>query len=147
MDLPGTAMIDEEASTVVAVTRRLLRDRSRSPGAELPVRLLTQAIRRLQVVVGLIVMLTAIGWIGVNALEGEFLDEFRRPGDWIPPTVGLAASLAVFLLTRSSRFSVLTILKVGLAYEVLVSYGMAAGQYWDTFHDLAAILGDRQVFL
>jgi serine/threonine-protein kinase len=123
--------------SALSVTQHLRSPRSATTLEGVPTVLLTQSVRRLRIVVLVIVAMTLVGWVGINTLERGFLDEFTRPGDWIPPVTGLVLSLAVYLTTRSSRIPVLTILKIGLAYQVLVSFGIAIGQYWNTFHDLS----------
>jgi len=81
------------------VTRRLRVETTRAPDPGIPVRMLVQGIQRLRIVVGVIVLLTLIGWLGVNAIEGDLGDEFHHPGDLLPPTIGLAASLGLLLMT------------------------------------------------
>ena len=51
--------------------------------------------------------------------------------NWAPSTVSIAAALVVAALTRSSRVPVATILIVGLVFEVIGSYGIAAAQFLD----------------
>jgi serine/threonine-protein kinase len=112
----------------------------RSSASDLPIGLLRQATRRLRITTALVVVATLVSWVGINTIEGEFLEEFTRPEDWVAPTLGLVASVALFLVTRSSRLTEVTIIRLGLAYEVIVSYSMAVGQYWNTFYGLS---GDR----
>ncbi len=51
--------------------------------------------------------------------------------NWAPSAVSIAAALVVAALTRSPRVPVATILIVGLVFEVIGSYGIAAAQFLD----------------
>ena len=48
---------------------------------------------------------------------------------WAPSALSIAAALAFAALTLSSRVPVTTILVVGLVFEVIGSYGIAAAQF------------------
>ncbi|RPJ66170.1 MAG: hypothetical protein EHM24_21430 [Acidobacteria bacterium] len=50
---------------------------------------------------------------------------------WAPSTLSIAAALGVVALTWNRRISVATLLVVGLVFEVVGSFGIAAAQYLD----------------
>src|SRR6185295_12231942 len=50
---------------------------------------------------------------------------------WAPATVSITAALAVAALTYSRRMAVATVLDIGLVFEVVGSFGIAAAQYLD----------------
>jgi serine/threonine-protein kinase len=102
-----------------------------------PINLLRQSVRRLQIVILILLIITVVTWFGVNLVEGEIVHELQTPGDWVPPVTGIAVSLLLFAITRSKRLSPSAIINFGLAYEVGVCYFIAYGQYWNAFHDLS----------
>jgi eukaryotic-like serine/threonine-protein kinase len=84
-------------------------------------------------------------WLVVNLIQGTFAREFASPLQWGFPVGILIASLAVALLTRSKRLAPVTLIRVGLVYQVVVSFGLAAGLYVGAFEGVApdAIRFDR----
>ncbi len=51
--------------------------------------------------------------------------------NWTPSTISILAALAVAALTWNPRVPVATLLKVGLLFQVIGSFGIAAAQYLD----------------
>jgi len=101
--------------------------------SELPRRLLTQSVSRLQKLSLALTCVVLISWLGVNALEGELASELSRPVEWLPNAVILTASLSLFWLTWRSRLSASRLLLYGLVYEILVSWCIPISQYWNAF--------------
>ena len=62
---------------------------------------------------------------------GDRAQYFSSVLQWAPSTLSIAAALAFAALTLSSRVPVTTILVVGLVFEVIGSYGIAAAQFLD----------------
>jgi serine/threonine-protein kinase len=112
--------------------------RRRSTGRELPPVLLRLAVRRVQAVAVFVLVAMLLGWILANLLEGDLLDEFRRAGEWVPPTFMIVASVTMIAVARWSRVPAPTLITVALAYEVAVSYAMVASSMWDTYAALPA---------
>src|SRR6266542_6857043 len=50
---------------------------------------------------------------------------------WVPSTVSITTALLLVALTYSRRVDVRTVLGLGLAFEVVGSFGIAAAQYLD----------------
>jgi len=94
----------------------------------MPPFLLAQSLRRLQGMALVMAVAGTVVWLFKNALEGNLLVEFRSPVQWGPPTITIVASLVVYGLTRSRRLGASTLARIGLVYEVVLSYSlMAAG--------------------
>lgn len=70
-------------------------------------------------------------WVGVNALEGQFLGEFRRPVNWVPQAVMVTASILVIVATSRRHLLPGPIIAVGLGYEVVISACIPISQYYD----------------
>jgi hypothetical protein len=117
----------------------------RKPAAgSLPPVLLRLAVRRVQVMAVVMLGLVLIGWV-TNLLEGELVLEFQHFGEWGPPTFMLAASLGMLGLARLSRVAPTTVVTTALAYEVVVSWGIAFSTYWDTFGNMTPIQMEADV--
>lgn len=113
-----------------------------TPG--LPLSLLRKASKRLQAVSLAVVILLATGWLAGNWIEGELAAEFQTPLQWAPPMTMLVASLVTFGLARSSWLTPSGVVTVGLVYEVIISFSIPLGQYYNTFVGVEAqyISGD-----
>jgi serine/threonine-protein kinase len=105
----------------------------KTAGSAVPSVLLRQGARRVPLVAATAIILQVVGWVIPLSLVGAFLDEFTRPGDWIPPIVALAVSVGLIVATRVLQISALSTVKLGLLYQVVISYAVVFGQYWDTF--------------
>jgi serine/threonine-protein kinase len=99
----------------------------------LPLTLLQQSSKRLQIVCVIAVVLLAINWLGANWVEGELAGEFQTPLQWAPPTIMLSASLVVLILARSRWLSPSAIVTVGLVYMVVFSFCIPLSQYYNAF--------------
>jgi hypothetical protein len=112
---------------------------------ELPPVLVRLAVQRVQIVALVIVVTMLIGWVLTNTLEGDFLQEFERFGEWAPPVFLIVTSLIMIGLARWSPLSPGTLLTVALGYQVAVSFGITFSSYWDTFADMPAYLMESDV--
>lgn len=108
---------------------------ARSGGSKtgLPLTLLRQSSRRLQIVCLSVLILVTTGWAVGNWIEGELAAEFQTPLQWAPPVVMLAASLIVLALARGSWLATSTVITLGLVYQVVISYCIALSQYFNAF--------------
>lgn len=94
--------------------------------------LLAQSARRLRVVV----ILYAVAFFTSDPLTAFFFPEERANFlssvlRWGPSTFSIAAALALAALTWNRRIAVGTVLILGLVFEVIGSFGIAAAQYDD----------------
>lgn len=108
------------------------RHRAGPPSTSLPTDLQSQAARRLHVVVALYAFAFFVSGPLTAALSPE--DRTRFFGSalrWLPAMVSLAAALSVVGLTFSSRVRASQLLAIGLVFEVIGSFGIAAAQYLD----------------
>jgi eukaryotic-like serine/threonine-protein kinase len=92
-----------------------------------------QAVRRLRLVAWITFAALLIMWLVVNLIQGTFAREFASPLQWGFPVAILVASLAVALLTRGTRLPVSTLIRIGLIYQVVFSFGLAGGLYMGAF--------------
>ncbi len=99
----------------------------------LPLSLLQQSSRRLQIVSGIAVGLLLFSWLGGNWVEGELAMEFQDPLQWVSPTIMLAASLIVFVLTSGGWLSARRVVTVGLVYMVVFSFCIPLSEYYNAF--------------
>lgn len=106
-------------------------------GARVADHLQRQAVYRLQLVAWITFAALLVMWFLVNLIQGTFAREFASPLQWGFPVGILVASLGVALLTRSKRLAPVTLIRVGLVYQVVVSLGLAAGLYVGAFEGVA----------
>jgi tRNA A-37 threonylcarbamoyl transferase component Bud32 len=92
-----------------------------------------QAVRRLEVVAWLTFAGQLLVWLAVNLVQGTLADEFATPLQWGFPIGVIAASAGVGVLARGKRLDPRTIVRLGLVYQVIVSFGIAAGTYFEAF--------------
>jgi serine/threonine-protein kinase len=111
----------------------------------LPPVLLRLAATRVQIVALVVLIGNLLGWVVTNIAEGELLQDFQRLGEWVPPVSMMVTSVAVILLARWPRVPAATLVTVALAYEVVVSFGMAVSTYYDAFAAVPASLMDVDI--
>jgi serine/threonine-protein kinase len=58
---------------------------------------------------------------------------FAYPSDWLPGTLSIVMALMVALATRSPRFAPKTVLNLGLVFQVVFSFGIAAAEYTEIY--------------
>ena len=117
-----------------ASIRRLVPGDAVSPSHStgLPADVLIQSARRLRIQA----LLYAFAFFVSALLPGVVFPETRAfllstPLHWAPPVISIAAALIVVLATLSSRIPVSRVLGLGLVFEVVGSFGIAAAQYLD----------------
>src|SRR5690606_7089116 len=104
----------------------------RSYTTGLPRDLEAESARRLRVVA----LLYSFVFFVANPLTALLFPEDRAwflssPLRWAPSTVSIAMALALVALTAVRRIPAHTILAIGLVFEVVGSFGIAAAQYLD----------------
>ena len=117
----------------IALDALLPRERGgHSPVTGLPDDLQAQAARRLRIVVALYVFAFVISNPVTAILSPDERREFFSSAlRWAPSAMSIGAALFVAALTWSRRITADTVLIVGLVFEVVGSYGIAAAQYLD----------------
>jgi len=96
-----------------------------------------RAVRRLELVAWLTVAGQLVVWLAVNLLQGTLAEEFDSVLEWGFPAGVMVASVGVAMLTRSNRLSPATVVRCGLVYQVVISFGIAAGTYYGEFQGAA----------
>jgi serine/threonine-protein kinase len=109
----------------------------RGAGApELPEDLLRAAAKRLR----LVALIYAGGFLLVES-SVALLDPVQRQDythfyGWAPGTVSIVLALVVAALAGGSRLSLQSIMNVGVAFEVVAAYAIAAATYWGVYRGL-----------
>src|SRR5688572_3975518 len=109
---------------------RPLRTTAHATGPLAP-ELLSQSARRLRV----LTLLYAFTFFMAGFVPNLLLSEqrpmfFAKPENWAPGVVSIAMALAVYVFT-STRVPLSTVMNVGLVFEVVSCYGIAAAEYLD----------------
>jgi len=81
-------------------------------------------------------------WLLVNLFEGDLAYDLTQPLQWIPNVAIIVSSLALLLLSHRERLAPEHTITLGLGYQVIVSYGIVLGQYWDAFSGVPAAMID-----
>jgi serine/threonine-protein kinase len=120
--------------------------RAVSAGARgLPPVLVRLAVSRVQIVAVVMLAGLLIGWVGSNVLEGEFLQEFERVGEWAPPVFMIVTSVLMLVLARWTLVAAPTLVTFALVYEVAISFGMAFSTYYDALSRVPGALINADV--
>lgn len=107
-----------------------------------PPDLLAEAVRRLRASV----LIYALGFFLAGFLPVFIIPHasevmFQSPALWLPPIASIAAALGVAVLVSGHRISDIAKLRVGLAFEVLGSFGIAAAEYQSVVSPIMNITG------
>ena len=113
-----------------AKARRPRADRTGGSGTALPSDVLADAARRVRVVA----LLYAATFFAAGPLAALLSGDgrtpfFASPLRWGPSIAGIVTALAVVALSVSPRFPARTVLAIGLVFEVVGAYGIAAARY------------------
>ncbi len=100
--------------------------------------LVSRAARRLEIVCIATFVSTFLLWLVVNFARGDLANEFRALYQWLPPAAILASSATMFAAVRSRRFSPSTLVRLGLVYEVVISFAMTCASSLGAFTGMAA---------
>ena len=105
---------------------------ARAPSSGFPLDLLSQSVDRLRVLALLYAFVFFMAGIFPALLLPQdrvrFLSSFRQ---WGPGVIGIAMGLLVAAVIRSRRLSLHAAMKVGLAFEIMGSYAIAAAEFAD----------------
>jgi eukaryotic-like serine/threonine-protein kinase len=135
-------------------------------GGQVAEHLQRQAVRRLELVALMAFATQLVVWLAVNVVQGSLAEEFASPMEWGFPVGAMAASLAIALLIRKVVIGEWflhvqvgarihrgwvppeTIVRLGLVYQVVISFAIAAGSYFGAFEgaDADSIRFDRVGF-
>ncbi|HET7039168.1 MAG TPA: serine/threonine-protein kinase [Gemmatimonadales bacterium] len=107
-------------------------------GAQVSEELHQQAVRRLEVVAWAALAAQLGAWLVINLAQGTLAQEFDTPLDWGFPAGVIVASLAIVAVIRSGRLPSAAIVRLGLVYQVVISFGIAAGTYMSAFRGIPA---------
>jgi eukaryotic-like serine/threonine-protein kinase len=96
----------------------------------LPPALMEQAARRLRVMALLYsAVFFVAGMLPVLLLPAERVDFFSSPNRWLPTIVSIASGLIVAFFAGRPQLSSEAVVRLGLAYQVLGSIGIAWAEY------------------
>jgi eukaryotic-like serine/threonine-protein kinase len=112
-----------------AKARRPGADRTGGSGTALPADVVAGAARRVRVVALLYAATFSVLGPLAALLSGDGAGFFASPLRWSPPIIGIASALAVVAISVSPRFPAKTVLLIGLLFEVVGAYGIAAARY------------------
>ena len=107
-------------------------------GSAVPSVLLRQGARRVPLVAAAFLGFQVVGWVLPLSLRGDFLEEFTRLGDWLPPITAIVVSIALIVATKVFEIPSQLTVKLGLLYQVVISYAIVFSQYWNTFAEFTA---------
>ncbi|MGE4054058.1 MAG: protein kinase, partial [Vicinamibacterales bacterium] len=127
--------IPEDPAVTATTATGALRPRDQtghSSGVTLPPDLKAQAAHRLRIVA----TLYAIAFTVSSPITSIFLPQdraafFSSPFHWVPPLLSISSAIALIALTLGRQVAVGTVLNVGLVFQVIGSFGIAAAQYLD----------------
>ena len=127
-----------EGHRSVADRRRLTAPLSGRSTPGLPLSVLRDASKRLQIICVVLFVTLAFTWLGANWTEGQLAGEFSNPFQWVPGVTMMAASLVVFLSVRSARLSPAAVIVVGLVFQVVVSFCIPLSHMYGAYYGLEA---------
>ena len=131
-------MQDDRFLTKIFDSSRGPQPLSDSATTAVPSVLLQQGARRVPIVAAAAIILHALAWVFPLAVSGDLFEEFTRVWDWLPPTIAIAASTGILVATKMLSIPSRLTVKLGLLYQVVLSYTMAFSVYWDTFGNFTA---------
>lgn len=111
---------------------------SDSGTTSVPSMLLQQGGRRIPLVAAAALCVQILGWVIPLTARGAFLEEFTRVWDWVPPCTAIAASAALIVASKGFEISPQVLVRLGLVYQVVISYSVTFSQYWNAFSDVTA---------
>jgi len=128
--LGAAALISREQVTLMPPDAPDASAREKSTG--LPVDLLRQAAGRLRA----LALLYAFTFFMANIFPALLVSELRARFvasvlQWGPGTIGIVMALVVAAAIRSPRVSPVTAMRLGLAFEIVSSYAIAAAEFGD----------------
>ena len=122
-------MQDDRFLTKIFDSSRGPQPLSDSATTAVPSVLLQQGARRVPIVAAAALVLHALAWVFPLAVSGDLFEEFTRVWDWLPPTIAIAASTGILVATKMLSIPSRLTVKLGLLYQVVLSYTMAFSVY------------------
>ena len=105
---------------------------SGSTPSGLPADLLSQSAARLRILALLYAFVFFMAGIVPAVLyEKDRIQFVARPLMWAPGVLGIAVALVVAAVIRSGRFPLATAMRIGLVFEIVSSYAIAAAEFAD----------------
>lgn len=104
---------------------------------ELPDDLLRDSARRLRVIALIYAAGFVVAEVGAVLSDPLIRAEYAHFYQWGPAAASITVALVVAVLAGSKRIPVLTLMNVGLVFEVVAAYGIAFATYWGVYQDLA----------
>jgi serine/threonine-protein kinase len=130
-------MHDDRFLTKVFDSSREPLSLSETSGSAVPSALLLQGARRVPIVAAAALAIHLIGWVIPLSVRGDFLEEFTRAWDWVPPVTAILVSILLIVATKAYQIPSRVTVKLGLLYQVVISFAIAFSQYWVTFSNFA----------
>lgn len=118
----GVTLLQPQGSTPASTSGR------RTTG--LAPELLSQSVSRLRILALLYAFMFFMAGIFPNMVNPEWRAFYwGNPENWAPALISIAVALVVWALPMSPRIPLLTVMNVGLAFEVVSCYGIAFAEY------------------
>jgi serine/threonine-protein kinase len=111
-------------------------DSQRGSRLELPDDLLHDSARRLRVIALIYATGFIVGEFSYGLFDPVVRGDYRHFYGWGPPAISIVVALVVAALASSSRIPPRTIMTIGLVFEVVAAYGIAASAYWGVYQGL-----------
>lgn len=107
-------------------------------GGRVASHVVSRAAHRLEVVSLVTFLAIVVLWLVVNVLRGQLATELDSLHQWGPPVTALAASAVMLAAARTRRLPPSALVRIGLIYEVVVSFAVTGGAYFGAFEGLSA---------
>ena len=112
----------------------------------LPDDLLKDAQRRLHILALLMAFVffaANFGWLAIGWAD-HLAHLLERTTRWAPGVISISLALAVAAVTKYSKLPAATVLNLGLVFEVVTSFGIAAAEYSEFYAPMQRTPGDYQ---
>lgn len=109
---------------------------SRARAVGLPEDLLRDSGRRLRFIAAIYAVGTVIADGAVFLFDPVRRSEYAHFFGWGPPAIGISVAVVIIVLAGSRKLPPATLMDIGLAFEVVVAYVIAAATYWGTYRGL-----------
>jgi eukaryotic-like serine/threonine-protein kinase len=107
----------------------------------LPLDLQVEAVRRLRIMTLVFSMVFLFANFAATALHGNWAFLFGRLQGWLPGTLSISIALLVWAVASSPRLAPLTVMKIGLVWEVVGCYGIAFAENWGVIRGIQYVPG------
>ncbi len=121
---------------LVARLERASTSSRRGRSARLPDDLLRDSARRLRVIALIYAAGFLLAEVAVVLFDPVQRVQYAHFYGWGPGAISIAVALAVAVLAGSKRIPPAALMNVGLVFEVVAAYGIAAATYWGVYQGL-----------